>query len=45
MGELMCFYQCPQTIACLRFSQNLKKNILKNNGKENQTKTINNLGP
>jgi len=34
MGELMCFHQCPQTIACLSFSQNLKIYIEKNSGKE-----------
>jgi hypothetical protein len=40
----MCSHQCPQTIACLPFSQNLKKNIEKNSGKDKQTKTMNNLG-
>jgi hypothetical protein len=40
MGELVCFQQCPQSIACLPFLQSLN-----NNGEKLKTKNYTTLEP
>ncbi len=45
MGEIVCFQQCPQSIACLPFSQSLNDNGKKNNGKKLKTKNYTTLEP
>jgi hypothetical protein len=38
MGELRSSHQCPETISCLAFSQNLKIYIEKSSEKEGKKK-------